>query len=133
MFVSESATKPVRERTDREGARGTILALAALAGAVAAASCCVVPFVLFTLGISGAWIANLTALGPFQPIALAASMAALAGGFVTLYRRPEVACDTGQCAATPASRFARTGLWLAMAVAALALAWPLVARFFIEA
>lgn len=133
MSVSEDATRTVGEKSGRDGVRAAVLAVAAVAGAVAAASCCVVPFVLLTLGISGAWIANFTALGPFRPLALAVSLAALAGGFVTVYRRPIVACRTGRCAATPASRFARTGLWLATAIAALALAWPLLARLFIEA
>ena len=30
-------------------------------------SCCVVPLALFALGVSGAWIANLTQLAPYQP------------------------------------------------------------------
>ena len=34
-------------------------------GALAASSCCILPLALFTLGISGAWIANLTALAPY--------------------------------------------------------------------
>jgi len=33
--------------------------------AAAASSCCILPLALFTVGISGAWIANLTALEPY--------------------------------------------------------------------
>jgi mercuric ion transport protein len=133
MSLSEDAARMVRDRRERQGVGGVVLAVAALAAAVVAASCCVVPFVLVTLGIGGAWIASLTALGPFQPLALGVSAAALAGALIGVYRRPKAACGTSRCAATPASRFARTGLWLAAAVAALAFAWPLLARFFIEA
>jgi mercuric ion transport protein len=39
-------------------------ALAAIAGSL----CCVAPLVLITLGISGAWISQLTALEPYRPI-----------------------------------------------------------------
>ena len=48
-------------RTQKLVAAGGIL------GAIAASSCCIAPLVLFSLGISGAWIGNLTALAPYQP------------------------------------------------------------------
>ena len=36
--------------------------------AILASACCVGPLVLLSVGISGAWIANLTALEPYRPI-----------------------------------------------------------------
>ena len=39
--------------------------------AIGAGLCCVGPFVLLTLGISGAWIGNLTLLEPYRPIFIA--------------------------------------------------------------
>ena len=47
------------------------LAAGGVIGALAASSCCVVPLVLFGLGVSGAWIANLTQLAPYQPYLIA--------------------------------------------------------------
>src|SRR5258708_8399809 len=44
-----------------------LLTLGGILGALAASTCCVVPLVLFGLGISGAWIANRTPLPPYQP------------------------------------------------------------------
>ncbi len=38
-------------------------------GALAASSCCILPLVLFSLGVSGAWIGNFTQLAPYQPYA----------------------------------------------------------------
>ena len=35
-------------------------------GAILASSCCIVPLLLLSLGISGAWIGNLTALEPYK-------------------------------------------------------------------
>src|SRR3546814_4499833 len=43
-------------------------AAGSILGAIAASSCCILPLVLFSLGAGGAWIANLTALAPYQPI-----------------------------------------------------------------
>ena len=36
--------------------------------AILASTCCLGPLVLITLGFSGAWIGNLTALEPYRPI-----------------------------------------------------------------
>ncbi len=56
-------------RTQKLVATGGIL------GAIAASSCCIAPLVLFSLGSSGAWIGNLTALAPYQPYFIAATLA----------------------------------------------------------
>ncbi|CCE10378.1 Mercuric transport protein (Mercury ion transport protein) (fragment) [Bradyrhizobium sp. STM 3843] len=42
----------------------TLMAAGGLLGALAASSCCILPVVLFSLGISGAWIGNFTQLSP---------------------------------------------------------------------
>ena len=42
-----------------------------------ASACCIVPLVLVMLGISGAWIANLTALEPYKPYVAAVTLARL--------------------------------------------------------
>src|SRR5260221_7710285 len=47
--------------------RQYLVAAGGLLGAVAASSCCIVPLILFGLGVSGAWIGNLTRLAPYQP------------------------------------------------------------------
>ena len=66
-------------------------------GALAASSCCLLPVVLFTLGISGAWIGNLTALAPYQPIFFAATAGFLGVGYYLVYRQPKVVCADGTC------------------------------------
>ena len=43
--------------------------------ALGASSCCVLPLAFFALGVSGAWIGNLTALAPYQPFFVAAALA----------------------------------------------------------
>ena len=104
----------------------------ALLGALGAASCCIVPLVLFTLGVSGAWIGNLTALAPYQPIFLAIAIAFLAAGFWRIYRRPQAVCAEGECGTPSSNRLAKTALWLATALIGLAVLFPYLAPLFLE-
>lgn len=50
------------ESLNHEQTRTRLVAAGGILGALAASSCCIIPLVLFSLGISGAWIGNLTAL-----------------------------------------------------------------------
>ena len=58
----------------------TLMAVGGLLGALAASSCCILPVVLFSLGVSGAWIGNFTRLEPYQPYFLAATLLSLGTG-----------------------------------------------------
>ena len=100
-------------------------------GAIGASACCVIPFTLFTLGVSGAWIGNLTALAPYKPLFVVGTLALLALGFYLVYRRPRAAvCDDGSYCARPASnRIAKIGLWMATALVLAATTFSLWFRF----
>jgi len=93
-------------------ARGQKLFTAAgVLGAIAASSCCIVPLVLFGLGISGAWIGTLTQLAPYQPYFIAGTLACLGGGYWLTYRSRKVACADGEACARPLpNRLVKTGL-----------------------
>jgi mercuric ion transport protein len=78
-----------------------ILAVGGLFGALAASSCCILPVVLFSLGISGAWIANFTQLAPYQPIFIAAAVAFVGGGYWLVYRTSRQACAGVRACARP--------------------------------
>jgi mercuric ion transport protein len=117
--------------TGRGGERQTgarLLSLGGIAAAIGAASCCVVPFILFTLGVSGAWIGNLTALEPYQPIFAAASLGFVGYGAWRLRRKRLVACADGYCASPKSDRVARIGLWTAGILVIIAVAFPYVIR-----
>ena len=114
-------------RTD--GRRAGLAAVGGLFGALAAVSCCVMPLVLFALGISGAWIGNLTALAPYQPIFIGATLAFLATGYYLVYRKPRAACAEGDACARPLPKWGvKLALWAATTLVASALAFPYVAR-----
>lgn len=104
------------------------MALGGLFGALAASSCCVLPLVLFSLGISGAWLGNLTALAPYQWIFVTVTLVFLAAGFYLVYRRPTAECADGEACAGPLpNRLVEIALWVATALVAAALMFPFVA------
>ena len=101
-----------------------LLTAGGLLGALAASSCCIVPLALFGLGVSGAWIGNLTQLAPYQPYFIAATVACLGGGYWLRYRSRKVACADGEACARPLpNQIVTIGLILAtvLVIGALAL------------
>lgn len=109
-----------------------LLAAGGIIAALGASTCCVLPLVLFTLGVSGAWIGNLTALAPYQPFFVAAAVGFIGLGFLRVYRRPKVACADGYCARPASSRVARIAVFTAAALVCVAVAFPYIARFLLE-
>jgi mercuric ion transport protein len=113
------------QSTGSDFGRGpAMLAIGGLLGALAAASCCIMPLVLFGLGVSGAWIGNLTRLAPYQPIFIAASLACLGAGAWLTRRESKRACAEGEPCARPVSnRLVKAALVVAilLVVAAIGL------------
>ncbi|PAL19843.1 mercuric transporter MerT family protein [Sphingopyxis sp. GW247-27LB] len=102
--------------------RANWIATGALIGAGLASACCVVPLLLVTLGISGAWIANLTALEPYKPYVTAVTLALLGLGFWHVYFKPKPPCEDGSyCARPQSARTTKAVLWLGLAIVILAL------------
>lgn len=105
--------------------KAKLVAAGGVLGAIAASTCCIVPLLLFSLGISGAWIGQLTALSAYQPIFIAISLGFLGYGYWLVYRKPKIACAEGESCARPLPNvIVKIGLWFATALILLALAWP---------
>lgn len=83
--------------------RATFLSAGGIVAALGAASCCVVPFLLFLAGVSGAWIGNLTALAPYQPVFTAVAVGCIGYGAYLVYCKPHAACAEGSHCIRPAS------------------------------
>ena len=119
--------------TDKPTGRA-LLIVGGFAAAIGASSCCVLPLVLFALGISGAWIGTVTALAPYHLYFVAAAVVFLGLGFFRVYRRPRVACAEGETCARPrSSRLAKIALWTATLLVAIAVVFPYVAPLFLGA
>jgi mercuric ion transport protein len=120
---------PKRPLDEAQHRRATLLSVGGILAAIGAASCCVIPFALFLAGISGAWIGNLTALEPYQPVFAAVALGFIGYGAYLVYWKPKAACAEGSYCARPASgRLARIGLWSAGTLVAIAVGFPYVVR-----
>jgi mercuric ion transport protein len=108
-----------------------LLAAGGILAALGAASCCVVPFLLFTLGVSGAWIGNLTALEPYQPLFATIAVTCLGYGFYLVYRKPKACAEDSYCASPRSNRLAKIGLWTATILVLIAVGFPRLAAAFL--
>ncbi|MBI3433599.1 MAG: mercury transporter MerT [Proteobacteria bacterium] len=79
----------------------TLAAAGGLLGALAASSCCILPVVLFSLGISGAWIGNFTQLAPYKPYFITATIAFLGVGYWLVHRASKRVCAESEACARP--------------------------------
>lgn len=102
------------------------LAAGGVLGALLASACCVGPLLLLTIGISGAWISNMTALEPYKPIFAVIALGFIAAGFWQVHFRTPTVCEPNSyCAKRSTARITRAVLWLSfiLVVAALTIDW----------
>jgi mercuric ion transport protein len=98
--------------------------------AIFASACCLGPLVLITLGFSGAWIGNLTALEPYRPIFIAVALVAMFFAWRRIFR-PLQACKPGEVCAVPQVRTTyKLIFWMVAAPVVVALAFPYVLPLF---
>jgi mercuric ion transport protein len=110
-----------------------LMAAGSLVGALAASSCCILPLVLFSLGVSGAWIGNFTRLAPYQPYFIAVTIGCLGYGYWLVYRSTKLACADGDACARPLpNRLVKTGLILASLLAVAALGFDFLAPLLLD-
>lgn len=92
--------------------------------AILASVCCLGPLVLLMLGISGAWIANLTAFEPLRPLFIGAALIALFFAYRRIFRIAE-ACEPGEVCAVPEVRTMYKALfWTVAVLVVVAMVFP---------
>jgi mercuric ion transport protein len=134
LDVAETARGPVTTGAGSGDRKQGIAAAGGLLGAIAASSCCVVPLVLFSLGVSGVWIGNLAALAPYQPIFIIITLGFLGYGYYLVYRKPKAAHAENQaCARQSPRRTVKISLWVATVLVAAAMAFPYYAPLLLDA
>jgi mercuric ion transport protein len=133
MTSTTLSAAPGRSAIAPPTGKAGLAAAGGIIGALAVSSCCIVPLVLFTLGISGAWIGNLTALAPYQPIFFAATAGFLGVGYWLVYRQPKTVCADETCARSLPSRFVKSTLWAATALVLAAVAFKYLAPLMLGA
>ncbi|MDB5934127.1 MAG: hypothetical protein JWQ01_1471 [Massilia sp.] len=73
----------------------------AVVASLAASTCCVLPLVLVLVGISGAWMVNLTALKPFTPAFVVLTLGAIGWAAYLVFSKPtECSLEDGACETT---------------------------------
>lgn len=98
--------------------------------AILASTCCLGPLILLSLGISGAWISNLTLLEPYRPIFIGAALIALFFAYRRLFR-PMTACNPGEVCAIPrVNATYKLLFWIVTLLIVIALSFPYVAPLF---
>jgi mercuric ion transport protein len=102
---------------------------AGAAAAVMGSLCCVAPLVLLGLGISGAWISELTAFEPYRPFFIGVMVIFVGLAFRQLYLVP-ARCAPGEACADPRlQRRQRQIFWIVAVGLAALIAFPWYARF----
>ncbi len=98
--------------------------------AILASTCCLGPLVLVALGLSGAWIGNLTLLEPYRPFFIAGALVALFFASRRIFR-PAQACQPGEvCAAPRTRRIYKIVFGIVSVLVLVALIFPYLAKFF---
>jgi mercuric ion transport protein len=102
----------------------------ALAG-IGASLCCLGPLALVSLGVSGAWISNLTQLQPYRWLFVIAALGFMGYAWKKIYRPPAAECEPGsQCALRQANRLYRPVFWMVSALVLAAIVFPYFAPLF---
>ena len=123
----DTPRKPESAATASSG-RGALVAGGV--AALLASACCLGPLVLLMLGISGAWIGNLTALEPYRPVFIGVALVAVYFAHRRIFR-PAAECLPGEICAVPAvSRTYKILFGVVVALLAVAFVFPYVAPLF---
>lgn len=95
--------------------------------ACVAALCCLGQLVLLALGVSGAWIANLSALEPYRPLFIATSAVALSFAWRRIWRPAAVCTPDEICALRRIQCGYKLLFAVVVALLLIALAFPYLA------
>lgn len=104
--------------------------LVVVLAAIGASVCCVGPLVLLMVGISGAWIGNLTAFEPYRPFFVGVTVIFIGLAYRRLYLVPQVCTPGATCSAPMVLKRQRMFFWIVSALTLGLLAVPLLAPFF---
>jgi mercuric ion transport protein len=117
------STESADEEVQASGLSKGSLVGGILAG-IAASACCLGPLILLTLGISGSWIGNLSAMEPYRPIFIGITLIFLGLAFRKLYMTPQ-ACAVDKPCAQPANlRKQRIIFWLVSVFVLVVMSFP---------
>lgn len=114
----------------RKSKTGRVPLAAGGLAALLASVCCLGPLVLIMLGISGAWIGNLTVLEPYRPLFIGVALVAMFFAWRRIFR-PVEKCQPGELCAVPRVRTGYKAIfWIVSLLVLIALVFPYTLPWF---
>lgn len=105
---------PLAERQEKKARKPRRESAALAAGGLASlltGICCVVPLLLVSIGLGGAWLASLRAFEPYRWVFIGTALVALAFAWKPIFR-PAAECKPGEICAIPRVRRGyQIGFW----------------------
>lgn len=99
--------------------------------ALGASTCCVLPLVLVSVGVGGAWVTRLRELERFYYVFVAIAIGAFGYAFYRLYLRPVLCAPDTACAAPPVHRRQRIAFWVTLVAAKALVLSPFYVPYFL--
>ena len=93
--------------------------------ALGASTCCVLPLVLVSVGVGGAWVAQLRELERFYYVFVTLAIGAFGYAFYRLYLRPAPCAPDTVCVAPTVRRRQRIAFWSMLVFAKALVLFPL--------
>ncbi len=127
-MMARSETDKDSEDKKYVGGGGALITggLAAILGS----TCCLGPLILVTLGVSGAWIGNLSRLEPYHWLFVGIALTAQFLAYRRIFR-PAQSCKAGEvCARLQVRAAYKIMFWVVLALVVVALAYPYVLPLF---
>ena len=122
----------ILSKCERVMIKNGFLSAGAVITAILAASCCVLPFVLFTLGVSSAWIAQLRVLAPYSNWFLGLAIFLVLAGAWQIHRKRTARCDAQACIESVVSRWQIASLALSTILIVMSAFWSSILSFFVN-
>ena len=102
-----------------------------LAG-IGASACCVGPFLLMSLGISGSWIGNLSAMDTYRPYLIGLTLVFMGLAFRKLYLVPQHCEVDTPCASPNYVKKQRIIFWVISVFVLSMITFPYYAPYFLD-
>jgi mercuric ion transport protein len=104
---------------------------AGVVSALGASTCCVLPLVLVSVGVGGAWVAQVRELERFYYVFIAIAVVAFSYAFYSLYLRPAPCAPEAICATPQQRRRQRVAFWSTLVLAKALIFFPIYAPRFL--
>ena len=131
--INDSAMAEQQESTsDNQETISRATLIGGLLAGIGASACCVGPFLLLTLGVSGSWIGNLTAMTEYRPYLIGLTLLFMGLAFRKLYLVPQNCEIDTPCASPGYIKNQRLIFWAISIFVLLMITFPYYAPYFLD-